>query len=231
MSKQAMSANKKRKNNEKKPSSKNKKTKETAIAVVDIDDSIINSSHAPVGQLAKSQRCTQYWTRLAVEAAKETGGILMASGEEYNQSTATEMKYSELDEIRCSKKYSKDQQELTQNETLSHYKNLQMLKLLNNKRTVDMKTVCVYQAILASLNPKHSDIRYKPLPLVIADVINVYMHLEEPEHSKFAMLRQTLGILDQDFRVEIETKEGLVAFIRRYTEDDYFKKRDKTNKC
>lgn len=215
----------------KKAPAKRAKVQERAVAIVEDDSNIVTSDHAPVGQLAKSQRCTQYWTRLEVAAARDTGGILMKQGEVHTpDSNAASMKYSELDEIRSSKKYAKGQQEVTQNETLLHYANLQMIKKLNNKRTVDLKMVCVYQAIVASLNPKHAEIRYRPKRVVIADTINIYMHLAETEEVQLAQLRQALVIIQEDAQVEIETREGLIAFIRRYTEDDYFSKKDQMGK-
>jgi hypothetical protein len=215
----------------KKATAKRQKVKVNALAVVDEDSNIITSEHAPVGQRAKSQRCTQHWTRQAVCEARDTGGILLKPGEEYTPNTcAADMKYSELDEIRCSKKYTHGQQEVTQHETLVHYGNMQVLKRLCNKRTVDLKMVCAYLKIIASLNPQHAEIRYKPDRVVIADTINIYMHLSEPEDVRLAQLRQALCVTHGNVQIEIETREGLIAFIRRYTEDDYFKKKDEINK-
>ena len=215
----------------KKVTTKRQKVKETAIAVIDEDNTIVGSDHPPVGQLAKSQRCTQHWNRSAVKEASETGGILLRQGEEYTPHTsAADMKYSQLDEIRCSKNYAKDQQEVTQHETLLHYDNIQVIKRLCNKRTVDLKMVCAYLKIIASLNPKHADIRYKPDRVVIADTINIFMHLSDPEETRLANLRQALCITHGHAQIEIETREGLIAFIRRYTDDDYFKQKDETTR-
>ena len=211
----------------KKAATKRQKNTQTAIAVIDEDSNIITSEHAPVGQRAKSQRCTQHWTRHAVREARDTGGILLKPGEKYTPDTsAADIKYSELDEIRCPKKYTHGQQEVTQHETLVHYGNMQVIKRLCGKRTVDLKMVCAYLKIIASLNPQHADIRYKPDRVVIADAINIYMHLSEPEDVRLAQLRQALCVTHGNVQIEIETREGLIAFIRRYTEDDYFKKKD-----
>lgn len=200
---------------------KRERVDETAIVLTTDNDA--EQAQKPIGQLAKSIRCSQFWNKQNATEAEATGGILMRHGEIYVAGqTAEENKYTKIEEIRSSKKYAQGQQEVLQDQALTHLDNMEMMTELQEKRTVDLKTVSTYHAILASLAPQFAQIHYQPREHVICDTIHTYMHLPEPELSKLNALRKSLNIIAKKSKSTFATKEGIIAFIREYTKDDYY---------
>jgi len=205
---------------------KRAREKETAIVAVADEDALSKQAAKPAGQLAKSIRCSQLWNRQNIAEAEESGGILLRDSETHTAGeTAEGHKYTDLKEIRSSKKYAQGQQEVLQDQALAHLDNMEMMTELQEKRTVDLKTVCTYHAILASMPPQFAQIHRKPRESVICDTIHTYMHLPGADDSKLDALKKSLDIIAKKSKARFSTKEGMIEFIRDYTGDDYYTSR------
>ena len=207
---------------------KKAKVQETAIAIITEENSMIDrGGKPPVGQLAKSARCTQIWNKQNAQEAAATGGILQMAGEALTkEQTVASSGFTDLSQIRSAKLYTKTQQEVAQAQACVHLANVNKIRKAMKKRTVDMQMIALYQSIISSQNPKFAYITYLPEPVSLANTINNYMHLPETEEAKLKQLRKAIRSIASDEEPEFETREGLISFIRRYTDDDYFIEQD-----
>ena len=203
----------------KRPSDTSKKKKRvrdtTSKAIVPVAKQQKINLDDPVGQLAKATRCTALWNTLHTAEADSTGGILAGTG---NELTAEESGFARISDIREAKAYKHALRKYTQLQLSHHLNCVSILCRLTKKRTADLEIVSAYQMITSCANPKLAELAFRTEEDQIALLIHNHMHFGSNEDNKRKTLRTVLPRVADD----VQTRDGIIAFIREYTDDDYF---------
>jgi hypothetical protein len=214
-------SNKKKKT--KRPSDTSKKKKRsrdtTSKAIVPVAKQQKINLDDPVGQLAKATRCTALWNTMHAAEADSTGGILDGTGSEL---TAEESGFARISDIREAKAYKHALRKYTQLQLRHHLNCISILCRLTKKRTADLEIVSAYQMITSCANPKLAHLAFRTEEDQIALLIHNHMHFGSDEDNKLVTLRKTLRTVLPQVTDDVQTRDGIVAFVRQYTDDDYF---------
>lgn len=208
--------------------SSKKKRPSTELVVVDVSKKRKHSDPTIIGQFAKSTRCTAFWNRCHAEEAALTGNILQNEEDETDDmaggaQTASELGFALIPDIRESKAYKTTLRQFTQEQLIHHFRCLSILRRLSGKRTADLEIVSAYQMITSCANPKLATIAYQSEEHTITNFIHTHMHNDTNEAVNFKSLRKTLRTVLPTSLSLVETREGMIEFIRKYTGDCYFK--------